>query len=226
MAHHDLTSIWAYLQSRKDLDNILCEVVGSSILQSALPSDSLLRCLCVIKVILDLQRVYLQPRRLSETARSLLLSPVRIVDVLHFILENSRKWKTLNEPLKSEHLQSVELHVCQTVLSGIRALVLIKQKSPGNDLSLWEGVIISLMGCLDQWPVGDTQFNLFVRKLRDDCLEGFFEDSGAERGIEQCAHQTIPDLPDIGEGLVGGFTNLESCQAFILTNDSLRPTRV
>jgi hypothetical protein len=91
---------------------------------------------------------------------------------------------------------------------------------------MWRGVIISVTECMNQWPVGDTPFNLFVQKLRDDCLKGFFEDSGAERGIEQCDHQTIPDLPDIGEGLVGGFTNLESCRAFILTNDSLRPTRV
>jgi hypothetical protein len=217
MARQEFTSIWAYLQSRKDLDNILCEVVGRLLLQSPLTLDSLLHCLCVIKVGLDLQRIYLQPKRLSATARSLLLSPPRIVELLQFVLESSQKWKTANASTRSDHFQSLELHVCQVVLSGIRALLLIKQKSPGDHPRLWDDVIHRLMNCLDQLPAGNTQFNLFVHELKDDCLGGFFEGSGAEKGIEQCAHHTVPYLPDIGEGLVGVLNNLESCQVYILT---------
>jgi hypothetical protein len=225
MARHEFTSIWAYLQSRKDLDNILCEVVGRSLLQSTLTLDSLLHCLCVVKVGFDLQRLYLQPGRLSATARSLLLSPPRIVELLQFVLESSRKWKTANASTGSGHFQSLELYVCQVVISGIRALLLIKQKSPGDHPRLWDDVINRLMSFLDQFPAGDSQFNLFVNELKDDCLRGFSEDRGAETRIEQCAHQTVPYLPDIDEGLVGVLNNLESCQIYILTNGSLRLTR-
>jgi hypothetical protein len=225
MARHEFTSIWAYLQSRKDLDNIICEVVGRSLLQSTLTLESLLHSLCVIKVGLDLQRLYLQPGILSATAHSLLLSPPRIVELLQFVLESSRKWKIANASTGSDHFQSLELYVCQAVLSGIRALLLIKQKSPGDHPRLWNDIINRLIGCLGQFPAGDSQFNVFVHELKDDCLRGFFEDRGAETGIEQCAHQTVPYLPDIDEGLVGVLNNLESCQIYILTNGSLPPTR-
>jgi hypothetical protein len=207
MASQDFRSIWAYLQSRKDLDNIVCEMVGRLMLPGTVTIDSVLHGLCVIKMVLDLQRVYLQPTSLSKTARLLLLSPHRVVELLRFTLESSKKCKTSNVSPNSEHLRSLELHVCQVVLSGIRALLLIKQKCPGNQPHLWDDVIKSLKKCLGQWPAGNTHFDSFVQKLTGNCLEGLFEDSGAERATKQCAHYTVPDLPDISEGLVGGFDN-------------------
>jgi hypothetical protein len=192
MSHQDHTFIWACLQGRKDIDNVVCEVVGRSTLASKSEIDNLLELLCVLKVVFDLQRMYLQPTRPSGSSCSLVLPPLRIAQLLIAILERSRNCS------KSKR---VEIHTRQVVLAGARAIVLIRQKCPNIHGASWEQIINLLTKNLTDWPVGNGGFDEFTRQLKESCIASLLEDSDLT-GPQQCRHDFPLDLPDLSEGLV------------------------
>ena len=201
MSHQDHTFIWACLQGRKDIDNVVCEVVGRSTLASRSESDNLLELLCVLKVVFDLQRIYLQPTRPSTSSCSLVLPPLRITQLLIDILERSRNRRS-QLAKDGERKQELEIYTRQVVLAGARAIVLIRQKCPNIHGTRWDQIIGLLTQSLTDWPVGNGDFDELTRQLKESCIASLLEDSDLTGPTQQCLHDFPLDLPDLSEGLV------------------------
>ena len=202
MSYQDHTFIWACLQGRKDIDNVVCEVVGRSTLASRSEIDNLLELLCVLKVVFDLQRMYLQPRRPSGSSYSLVLPPLRIAQLLIAVLERSRNCSKSKRAKDVERNRALEIHTRQVVLAGARAIVLTRQKCPNIHGTGWEQIIGLLTENLTDWPVGNGDFDEFTRQLKESCIASLLEDPDLTCPTQQCRHDFPLDLPDLSEDLV------------------------
>jgi hypothetical protein len=133
MSHRDLASIWSALQNRPDIDNILQETIGLYFLDTLMlrGDRKLLRArafehVVELRAIFDLQRTYLQASCPSTETQRALLKPGLLLSALFHVLElKASAFRT------EDDLPGHETHcsfICQTQLSGLRALMLRSQK--------------------------------------------------------------------------------------------------
>jgi hypothetical protein len=125
MSHHAFASLWMQLEKRKDIDNILNELVGRYSLESSVLSDdsdnllnSSLSLAVVLRAIFDLQRTYLQ---CSRPASLYLLQPSKLLFAIIFLLRIKCRVTRLFED-KSEPCVTKRSFIAQTLVSGLRAL--------------------------------------------------------------------------------------------------------
>jgi hypothetical protein len=138
MSHHAFATLWMQLERRKDIDNILSELVGRHSLEgSVLPDDSdgllnaSLSVAVVLRVVFDLQRTYLQS---PKPKVSYLLQPRKLLAAIVFLLRTKSKISRLFED-RSEHCLIKRSFIAQTLVSGLRALWLWNHPLPTDEIS-------------------------------------------------------------------------------------------
>jgi hypothetical protein len=138
MSHEDIASTWLVLHGRQDIDHILRELIGRHVLDVSLGrSDSshlhqaIVSHVQALKVIFDLQRTYLQSSVPSVECTSSLLPYELLLSVVLYLLD----------AIAAEFSSSTGLHVgetlksltAQTILSGLRALLLLRDDLPPRE---------------------------------------------------------------------------------------------
>jgi hypothetical protein len=135
MSHEDIASIWFVLYGRQDIDHILRELVGRHVLDVSLGrSDSshqrqaTVSHVQALKVIFDLQRTYLQSSAPSAECTSSLLPYELLLSIILYLLDviASEFSSSTGLPV-GETLDSL---TAQTLLSGLRALLLLRDHLP------------------------------------------------------------------------------------------------
>jgi len=127
MSHHSLAAIWAQLETRTDIDNILCEVIGRNSLEaSVLLTDSAevlsssLHLVVFFKVIFDLQRTYSQGLRPSSECPHLLRPKQLLLGIVYLLRLKCRVFHRSGDT--SDQYVAKRSFIAQTLVSGLRAL--------------------------------------------------------------------------------------------------------
>jgi hypothetical protein len=127
MSHQSFAAIWIELQTRTDIDNILCELIGRNSLESSVLAtdsdellDSSLRLTVSVKAIFDLQRTYSQCSRPSGECPHLLRPRQLFLAILYLLRIKSRVF-CRSEDTSTQYVAKRSF-VAQTLVSGLRAL--------------------------------------------------------------------------------------------------------
>ena len=129
MSHRSLAAVWAQLELRIDIDNIVCELIGQHALEvsaldvrSSEQLSSSLRLAILLKVIFDLQRAYPQDFP-SAPCPPYLLQPRRLFLAIVYLLST----KSTVLPISDDPLMAYREYrslFARALVSGLRALSL------------------------------------------------------------------------------------------------------
>lgn len=153
MSHQHLAAVWDQLQGRHDVANILREIIGQHVadlavlqLQEDLVAhvESLMRPVAWIKVIFDLQRAYLQATSGKENSASHGLLPSETVfsTLMYLIQVKSRLFPT--QTLTIREFAKYRYFTGQTLLSGLRLLLLLNEYLPASKKSNLERAVTAV----------------------------------------------------------------------------------
>lgn len=144
LPHRNLAEVWHHLEGRHDVANIVREIIGQQSVQSTLQEDESatieesIRTIVWLKSVFDLQRCYLSgiatgvaecpPYVLSCLLPSeLLFSSILYLINVKTALFSSQTTLMTREFTRPRHI------LAQTVLSGLRLLLLRKEGLAAND---------------------------------------------------------------------------------------------
>jgi hypothetical protein len=140
MSHHSFAAAWTQLETRTDVDNILCELIGQNNLESSVlvtGSDELLntslRLIVFFKVIFDLQRTYLQCWRFSSESPRLLQPRQLFLAIVYLLRSKSRIFCRSEDT--SEQYVAKRSFIAQALVSGLRALWLRKHSLSPDEIT-------------------------------------------------------------------------------------------
>lgn len=237
MSHETLAALWERLERRLDIRNIVSEALGHYQLVQSLPerdqaitadwADATLQQLTLLRIVLHLQRVYLQSPAPSAALASYLLNSRDLFSLLSFLLQLKKKICSFSPSIRSHGLLR---YLAETVLSGLRALLLRKQKLVEDDALLRRdigGFLERLRQ--EQWPtdMGSPRDIFLIRELISGCITqiGFARDL-EPTALQDRTQQTRVDLPDYHDGLVWALSSIWSklktntiASQFPLSND-------
>lgn len=203
MSHYDVACLWHQLEKRLDTESILQEALGQVLLMRhrGIPQSRLetqwLSTLILLKTIFDLQRVYLQANQ-PTASTSTILQPETIVAVTECLINFSREQYATKMAEGARYDKVFVFYLRQTVVSGLRAYQLIKEKRRLNDLVDRTQLTERLKACLEKWPIAEEIDQHLSRYL----FEAVSDMTNADRPMSSvlCPEHPTLDLPDFSEG--------------------------
>jgi hypothetical protein len=144
LQHRQLADVWTTLQGRHDIAAILREIIGQHSIDSALGDDdsttatSSIQTIIWIKTIFDLQRCYLSgiANGVAECppyVLSCLLPPdLLLSSILYLVNVKTRLFSSQTTLITKEFTRPRQI-LAQTVLSGLRLLLLRKESVAAHD---------------------------------------------------------------------------------------------
>jgi hypothetical protein len=129
MSHQSIAGIWAVLHGRRDIDNILREIVGQYSLDISKHREDHEKArtraftyIVALRAIFDLQRAYLQSSDTGSRSQTCLAQPHLLLSILSHLLEvKATLFCASHALLEHDHHCS---YIGQTLLSGLRSLML------------------------------------------------------------------------------------------------------
>jgi hypothetical protein len=144
LRHRNLAEVWQHLEGRQDIANIVREIVGQHSIESTLEEDvsrnteESVRTIIWLKTIFDLQRCYLSgiANGVAEcppyVASSLLPVELLFSTILYLINVKTKLFSSQTTLMTREFTRPRHI-LAQTILSGLRLLLLRKESVAAND---------------------------------------------------------------------------------------------
>jgi hypothetical protein len=224
MSHHLLADIWNHLEKRTDIDNILRELIGQHALEASVSGGSLgdaqtFQFVVSLKILFDLQRVYLQS--LNTASQAYFLQIPQLFLALSYLLQ-IMPGIVSRRGLKEELPWAERMFLLLTILSGFRVLSLRNQVEIASGISqpiLSVENLGKLRGSCKSWDDGErTDLDRFVI---DGLCEAILDDIG---GVTPASTMRRPrmevELPDYLQSLVG-----QACRSSVILLTSTVPNR-
>lgn len=227
MSHQEFASIWARLQGRLDIDNIVQELVGRYQLEIQRRESDHERLLAtefphvvVLRIIFDLQRTYLQSSSPSSQTKSCLLNTKILLCGLSHTIDVKTTIFGANDG--SSAIEGARhSFLGQTLLSGLRALLLRNKRLSQEEYESFNSRIGDAWGGDSLEDVDHFTVNQLCRGI----LAELNSDSPAFRGSEPACGTVV--LPDFHRGLVSNFIPMDSYSLIIFlsipSNDATIP---
>lgn len=119
---------WSHLRSRGDIDSILRELLGFHALKlSQYEGEDKIRpvmhLVSSVKLILDLQRTYLQSRDQTGVLNTYLVDPKLLLSTILHLTHLKSSIFPRGRPILSQYM-IYRFFIAQTILSGVRAVLL------------------------------------------------------------------------------------------------------
>ncbi|CAG8953761.1 hypothetical protein HYFRA_00006652 [Hymenoscyphus fraxineus] len=201
MSHQEFAVIWATLQGRLDINNLVQELVGRYQLEIGKSGNVRERLhkiafqhVVTLRIIFDLQRTYLQSSKPSPETKSCLLDTEILFNVLSHLLDvKSTIFDTNDGTLPPEDAR--HSYIGQTLLSGLRALLLRNKRLSQEEYDLFNTKIEETWGGDDLEDVD----HFIVNQLCRGILAELNTTSPAFKGSEPACGTVL--LPDFHRGL-------------------------
>jgi hypothetical protein len=210
MSHQSFVAVWTQLETRTDVGNILCELIGQNSLESSVldtGSDEFLNAslhlIVFFKVIFDLQRTYLQYLELSPESPHLLQPRQLFLAIIYLLRTKSRVFRRSEDT--SEQYVTKRSFIAQALVSGLRALWLRKH-------SLSQDEITQLQSTFEEAWGGDKLNSLdsfLINKLCSGILDNLLQPSDPPSKLSYPACREV-SLRDYCTGLVSALTSLKA----------------
>ena len=207
MSHHSLAAIWAQLEMRTDIYNILCEVIGRNDLECSSPltdsadsSNSSLHLVVFFKVIFDLQRTYLQALKLSPECPYLLRPQQLLLAIVHLLRLKCRIYHRSDDT--SDRYVAERSFVVQTLVSGLRAMWLRRYRLKPNEIAQLRS---SFREAWDRDALNDLD-SFLVHTLCHQMLQQLYEPSDPPSDLSYAACREVT-LRDYSTGLVSDLSS-------------------
>jgi hypothetical protein len=215
MSHHLLADIWNHLEKRTDIDNILRELIGQHALESSVSGGQLgdaqtFQFVVSLKLLFDLQRVYLQSLNAASSAYFLQIPQLFLA--VSYLLQI--KPGLVSRRGSREELPTAErTFLLQTILAGFRVLSLrnhVEIASGATQPILSVENLGKLRGSCKSWDDGErTELDTFII---DGLCESTLDDIGGfTTHVNPRKPRSELDLPDYNHALVSRV-----CKLFVL----------
>jgi hypothetical protein len=212
MSHRDLADVWLQLEKRTDIGSILREFIGKFAQDKALQASeypALFELILLFKISFDLQRIYLQSTTPDVESRRYLISPLHLIGFLSYLLHRTERFLIQRDHSETDKANIARL-VAQTLVSGLRALQLNKEKIFTNGQRIWnvaEKDYVALVTLKDAihrpWPINQDSVGHFLQF--DICQQSILDlisPDGHSSSGDLCCNRSCSDLPDFIVGLV------------------------
>lgn len=142
--HRNLAEVWQHLEGRHDLANILREIIGQHSVETTLQEDvtrstgESVRTVIWIKTIFDLQRCYFSGNATGVAecppyVLSCLLPPELLFSSILYLINIKTRLFSSHTTLMTREFTRPRHILAQTILSGLRLLLLRKESLATND---------------------------------------------------------------------------------------------
>jgi hypothetical protein len=205
MSHQDLAAIWSTLQGRLDIEHIVLELIGHYYLDVLrYRSDrgrlrsSAFQHIVALRAIFDLQRTYLQSSELSFQSKASLLPPEILFSTIVHLLEVKASAFCTDDAL-ADHAEYLSF-IGQTLLSGLRALLLQTKSIPRNEFEQFLQRFEEVWACETLCDADHFSIQLFCRRILVELSD---ESESKVYSIPACG---MAHLQDFYGGLVSSQT--------------------
>jgi len=207
LRHRNLSEVWQHLEGRHDVANIVKEIIGQHSIDSALEEDvsrnteESVRTIIWLKAIFDLQRCYLSgiATGVAEcppyVASSLLPAELLFSTILYLINIKTNLFSSQTTLMTREFTRPRHI-LAQTILSGLRLLLLRKETVAANDKRRLRNAINAAwrddrLHGVERFIVSDV-FAEILNSLNETSNEDLYQ-----------RERTNANLPTYAAGLVG-----------------------
>ena len=195
MSHADVAHIWDVLAGRGDVGHVVLELIGNFYLNTSvarrdrgLLRDAYIAHIASIRIILDLQRTYLQCSQ--QTPSELLPSEVLYSTVLHLL--DAIVASTASCPDLSAEFEYNRL-TAQTTLSALRMLLLRKQVISTRE---YDQLNARFEEIFERGHWQGTEFTIIMRLCRQSILTLANAQSNPVLGEPACSAVNFPGFSD------------------------------
>lgn len=200
MSHEDIASVWSTLSGRQDISNVLRELIGTHYLNVSLARrdssrlrEALLSHIVTLRVILDLQRTYLQSSVRSADCTSSVLPPELLFAAVLHLLDVIMAGTISCPDLSNEGpYNRLTIH---TTLAGLRTLLLRRKSASARELDLLSNRFEEIC---ERGHWHGTEYTLMLRLCRQ-VIQMLIEPAPEGRYTEPACYEA--SLPDFFSGL-------------------------
>ena len=191
---------WSHLRSRGDIDSILRELLGLHALKLSQyeGEDKIqpaMHLVSWVKLILDLQRTYLQSRDQTGALKTYLVNPELLLSTILYLTHLKSSIFPRDRPILSEYI-IYRFFIAQTILSGVRA-VLLQSLALGVE---YESQIQTIKKAIcDAWE--EEKLTSAEKFIYEVCMSTLRIMPRGNLALPACGHCDF-DLPKYTTGLV------------------------
>ena len=196
----NVASAWSHLRSRGDIDSILRELLGLHALKLSQyeGEDKIqpaMHLVSWVKLILDLQRTYLQSRDQTGALKTYLVNPELLLSTILYLTYLKSSIFPRDRPILLQYI-IYRFFIAQTILSGVRA-ILLQSSALGVE---YENQIQPIKKAIyDAWE--EEKLTSAEKFIYGVCVSSLRIIPSANLSLPACGHSDF-NLPKYTTGLV------------------------